>query len=522
MSSSGTTISLERDETVIATITTTAETIVDGLLPYSPGLLLLLIDRFTGKSLPCDDPNEPQLPVCTLEELCPGLDRANMPEHLRDRKQFAKLGQWTDQSGRFVVGLAYTGGSENPWQPREYIAHHLVAYMMINGQANYPNDNEWTISTTISIAGLESDWRRHYFTRKKTMLGMRQSQNVYSSMFELNTKAFIDKLNRYNWVRQLSEANVICTINWKHTEVRRPDVSGIKHVLEVTELMLLVCKHLDLRSIEALRQTCKYFRDMQPLASVGSTRMQQALYRAFSLGAQRPEIQTNQIIEDFNSLLLAGGSIIGGSTALHVLCSGDWLPADLDIVVREMHRDAMAAFLTEKAGFILNEERTRDAESFYPGSNSGAHGNNNDHIRFTYLRFDNPVEGQPGVDLCVIHPWSIAAPADFVLTYHSTVVMNFWTGRSIHCLWPELTVHGRLIQNEYTPTPKVENALQKYTERGFFNIHDPRPATIRGRAMRGGPRKIRYLQDDYAHAKGQRLTIDMIPGPTWRQELIIA
>ncbi|KAJ3802958.1 hypothetical protein GGU11DRAFT_387018 [Lentinula aff. detonsa] len=334
---------------------------------------------------------------------------------------------------------------------------------MINGQANYPNDNEWTISTKISIAGLESDWRRHYFTRKKTMLGMRQSQNVYSSMFELNTKAFIDKLNRYNWVRQLSEANVICTINWKHTEVRRPDVSGIKHVLEVTELMLLVCKHLDLRSIEALRQTCKYFRDMQPLASVGSTRMQQALYRAFSLGAQRPEIQTNQIIEDFNSLLLAGGSIIGGSTALHVLCSGDWLPADLDIVVREMHQDAMEAFLTEKAGFILNEERTRDAESFYPGSNSGAHGANNDYIRFTYLRFDNPVEGQPGVDLCVIHPWSIAAPADFVLTYHSTVVMNFWTGRSIHCLWPELTVHGRLIQNEYTPTPKVENALQKYT-----------------------------------------------------------
>lgn len=230
--------------------------------------------------------------------------------------------------------------------------------------------------------------------------------------------------------------------------------------------MLEVCNHLDLRSIDALRQTCTHFRKMEPLETIGSTRLQTVLQHTFGGGYR--------LIEEFNSLLHASGGIVGGSTALYVMCPGNrkWFPADMDIVVRTTHQDVMEAFLQEKVGLVLNEERTQDAEFFYPGGMSESYSDLDNRITFTYRRFDNRIDGQPGVDLCLILPGSFGGPADFVLTYHSTVVMNFWTGRNIHCLWPELTVRGEFIRNKYTPTPKIETALEKYKYvLVFFAIH---------------------------------------------------
>ncbi|KAJ3715027.1 hypothetical protein C8R42DRAFT_645980 [Lentinula raphanica] len=446
--------------------------------------------------------NKPKLSVCSLEELCPGIDRDNMPEEIRDRKQFAKLGQWKDSSGKFVVGLALTGGSESPWQPVDYNPHNLIAYVMFNGQEKYPYDSQWSVDVQVFVSEPEAGAKEHLLERERTLLGFKQGQKTFPIMFQLNTERFLAKLQRYDSVWQFSEANMIYTIDWEHTKIQRPNVSGIRKVLEVTELMLLVCDYLDLRSIEALRQTCKHFRGMQPLADVGRTRVQNALLHFFNLGDRHTEEQRDRIVKSFNALLLAGG--------------GNWLPADLDIVVRYMQQEVMEGFLTE-VGFVLNEERSRLPQKFYPGGEGPG-----EAIKFTYRRFENPIEGRAGVDLCVMHPWSISAPAEFVLTYHSTVVMNFWTGSSIHCLWPDLTINGKLLRNQHTPTPKVEAALMKYAKRGFYDIHDTRPKTLHHTTrMRFFGSTIRYLQDDYPDVAKERLTIETIPGHTWRKELIV-
>ncbi|KAJ3822524.1 hypothetical protein F5878DRAFT_713058 [Lentinula raphanica] len=509
-----TTFSLEREGVAISTITTSGQSIVDGFFVCNPGLLLFVIERFTGQELPPTD--HLRLPVVSLDELCPGIDRAlNVPQQFRDRSQFAALGKWQDPSGRFIVGLAITGGSENPWQPAAYTAHNLVAYVMVNDQnlKNYPCDNQWSADIQIFVAEPESEARERQLTREKTLLGTKRSQEKFPMMFELDTYIFLKKLRRYDTVWQFRKANVIFTIDWKHTVVRRPDVSGIRKVLEVAELMLLVCEDLDLRSVEALRQTCTHFRNMQPLADIGRTRMHKALARIFTFGDLQSQEARDQTVKSFNTLLHSGGSIVGGSTALHVLCPGNWLPADLDIVVRESHQGAMEKFLMQ-TGFVLNLEKTQNPEIFYPGGDDTG-----DSLKFTYRRFENPIKGRPGVDLCVIHPRHINAPADFVLTYHSTVVMNFWTGRSIYSLWPDLTINGKLIRNKYTPTPKVEAALAKYARRGFFDIHDTNRARALWRLM--PPSNIRFIQDDYPELQDTRMTVESIPGPTWRKEFAV-
>ncbi|KAJ3753832.1 hypothetical protein EV360DRAFT_87406 [Lentinula raphanica] len=517
------TFSFEREGTSIKTVTTHGNTMVDGFLEHSPSWLLLLIAEFTGRSIPPSDmhePNEPKpLSICSLEELCPGIDKENVPELVRDRKQFTKLGQWIDDSGKFIVGLAISGVSENPWQPPQYNAHTLVAYVFVNDPAKYPSYSQWSIDIEVFIAEPEAGAKEHHFTREKTHLGVQRNQKVFPMMFRLDIETFLKKLQRYDSVWQFREANMIYTINWQHTEVRKPDVSGVKSVLAVTELILLVCDHLNLPSIEALRQTCKHFRSMQPLADIGRTRMQNALLYVFNTGDQLEREHRERIVKTFNALLLAGGSIVGGSTALHVLCPGNWLPADLDIVVREAQQAAMEDFLTE-IGFVLNQERTRDSETFYPG---GQDSDCREAIKFTYRRFENPIAGRAGVDLCIVHPWTISAPAEFVLTYHSTVVMNFWTGRSIHCLWPALTLKGKLLRNKFTPTPKVEAALRKYAQRGFYDIHDKRPKALQHwfGVRYPSDKSIRYLQDDYPNIADERLTIKTIPGPTWRKELVV-
>ncbi|KAJ3715026.1 hypothetical protein C8R42DRAFT_227341 [Lentinula raphanica] len=386
---------------------------------------------------------------------------------------------------------------------------------MLNGQENYPDDHQWSVNIEIYIAEPESGARERHLTREKTVLGVNQSLERFPMMFKLDNYNFFKKLQRYSSFWKFREANVVCTIDWKHTEARKPDISGIKKVLEVTELMLLVCDHLDLRSVEALRQTCSHFRNMQPLADIGRTRMYKALARIFTNRIQQSQ-QTSETVKSFNALLHAGGGIVGGSTALHVFCPGDWLPADLDIVVRESHQAIMEKFLTEE-GFVLNEERTREPESFYPGGEDTG-----DQLKFTYRRFERPTPGRPGIDLCVIHPRQINAPAEIVLTYHSTVVMNFWTGRAIYSLWPDLTINGKLLRNKFTPTPKVEEALAKYARRGFFDIHDPSPEFAPYRVTVMPPLNIRFLQDDYPDLQETRLTVKALPGPTWRKEYALA
>ena len=128
---------------------------------------------------------------------------------------------------------------------------------------------------------------------------------------QLNLKDFSRKLKRYHSSWQFSECNAIFKIDWERFITRKPDLSQILKVLEIPELVLLISSHLDLRSVESLRQVSRHLRNMQLLTTVGDMRLRRILHRA--IGIKRDERQTNRLIKEFNDLLRATGSIIGGS-----------------------------------------------------------------------------------------------------------------------------------------------------------------------------------------------------------------
>ncbi|KAF9065677.1 hypothetical protein BDP27DRAFT_1331605 [Rhodocollybia butyracea] len=103
-------------------------------------------------------------------------------------------------------------------------------------------------------------------------------------------------------------------------------------------------------------------------------------------------------------------------------------------------------------------------------------------------------------------------PANFILAYHSTVVMNFWNGKHLYCMWPNLTFKGLYVRNLEELTPKLVDALEKYQERGFLDKYDPHGL----RAIYGAT--PHYIQDDLGEVRHEmhQLKVSDIPGPRWR------
>ncbi|KAF9063125.1 hypothetical protein BDP27DRAFT_1335569 [Rhodocollybia butyracea] len=126
--------------------------------------------------------------------------------------------------------------------------------------------------------------------------------------------------------------------------------------------------------------------------------------------------------------------------------------------------------------------------------------------------------GRPGVDLVTVFKNSI--PADFVLTYHSTIVMNVWDGRYLYCLWPDLTFNGLYVRNMQTPTQeRIKKALQKYQGRGFRDKYDPQGLLLR-EPLGLDVVPAHYIQDDMSpEGRERRLELSDIRGPRWRMPL---
>ncbi|KAF9065676.1 hypothetical protein BDP27DRAFT_1078918 [Rhodocollybia butyracea] len=238
---------------------------------------------------------------------------------------------------------------------------------------------------------------------------------------------------------------MVALIKWGQYIYWRPNLGGILRVLRIPELLEITCRALDMRSLQSLRATCKYFANA--LASHLSRRLRNGLSRWFG---------DARMLSAFQVLLQTTETIVGGSFALSLLCPGDWEPGDLDIIVREAEADRVRRFLIHQCQFVYDEERSGGDTGFdglYPESDS------------QYEHFVNPILGGPGIDLVTIYKKPELEkfyPADFVLTYHSTVVMNFWNGKHLYCLWPDLTFNGLYVRNLEESTPKLENALQKY------------------------------------------------------------
>ncbi|KAE9400854.1 hypothetical protein BT96DRAFT_631049 [Gymnopus androsaceus JB14] len=164
--------------------------------------------------------------------------------------------------------------------------------------------------------------------------------------------------------------------------------------------------------------------------------------------------------------------------------------------------------------YVRDNERSQARQPFYPNDDD-----RDQHILFEIERFEHPEAGRIGVDLTILYPRSISYPAEFILTYHSTVVMNFWNGKHLHCLFPALTSNGVYIRNYQTPTLRVEKGLRKYQERGFKDKYDPE-----GLLLSENPslsKKPHYIQDDIPGCADRKLMVSDVPQPRWRMPLTL-
>ncbi|KAJ7914193.1 hypothetical protein B0H13DRAFT_1568836, partial [Mycena leptocephala] len=81
------------------------------------------------------------------------------------------------------------------------------------------------------------------------------------------------------------------------------------------------------------------------------------------------------------------------------------------------------------------------------------------------------------------------SPYDTVTAFHSTAVMNAWTGHKIWIAYPDLTLHRSSITTPHLmPLPEDDlpthqrawKVLNKYTRRGYFFLLDCDIPHIRG------------------------------------------
>ncbi|KIY44812.1 hypothetical protein FISHEDRAFT_77223 [Fistulina hepatica ATCC 64428] len=258
-------------------------------------------------------------------------------------------------------------------------------------------------------------------------------------------------------------------------------------VIRVPDLLFLICEYLDMGSVHSLRATCRFLH--RRLFSLSAERMMRLLKCVF---------QAQKDVHDFGKLLRATDAIIGGSTTLAVLSPTGWQPGDLDVIVHEGHEDMVLRFL-DRCGFTHEKDKDKVSESPYAVMGP----------RFKYKHYSSPCEGVPGIDLSVVNR---ERPAEFILLYHSTIVMNFWNGHHLYCLWPHYTFAGLFLQNYVTTNMslKMENAIQKYRDRGYHDVVDERGRKISVQDL---------CYPDWADPQRQELRLDWIPSYSWRQPL---
>lgn len=224
--------------------------------------------------------------------------------------------------------------------------------------------------------------------------------------------------------------------------------------LLIEEILDNVICTLSLKDIENLAKTCHNLHNL--CQKIPSHRIHCLLKAWFS-----------------SSSLLAGilrdtGAIIAGSAILSILCPGNWLPGDLDFIISEQHTPKLLEFIKAE-GYELTPEANQD---YLPDG----------LIQFKRLCYQKKTpEGCLQVDLSVLlNPGN--TPRDFIFQYHSSVVINYYDGKRLYCLYPTLTFNNILCRNRtrlHTPNmpitttllgieKRIEKLVQKYVDRGFM------------------------------------------------------
>lgn len=327
-------------------------------------------------------------------------------------------------------------------------------------------------------------------------------------------------IQRFLWLYAVvwshPHVELVFDFKWRRDVKVQQDLSGVVQVLCVPELAQLVIDNLDLRSINSLRLTCKHFRDM--FAAVAPRRLRHILRRIL------PVKSDADIISDFADLIRQTGSLVGGSVPLAVLCPGDWEPADIDLVVDDRHAFHVEDWITSRGQFIIDETRTvAHNNDWYPSMADMDY-----RFTFEYKHFTSLRPEAPGLDLCILRSsgsgsdFQPAVLANWILTYHCTAVMNFWDGKHIYCLWPQLTFDKLLLRNTHSPlthTHKAEKAFQKYKQRGFTDKYCPAsfgvvwPLDYESVLLPGDSHKL--ICDVYPEFSA--LKIGAVPDPKWRE-----
>ncbi|KAE9406089.1 hypothetical protein BT96DRAFT_915593 [Gymnopus androsaceus JB14] len=451
-----------------------------------------------------------------------GLSGDAIPVECRDRGYLGVVKHWKDAERQLEVIYAITSPSVAPFKPENYRAHIPLMIISIkprSGSEYSPREQSWSLSGTLCLEeprqeviakGFEPETHVIAQFDQATLTPERKATVIVLSDPVRggdigDSRNLLRILKLYHNIFHHTNYAMTVTIEWTHTIVFRPDVSGLIKVLHIRELLCMICETLDLFDIRSLRATCKHF--YAALAHIGARRLRKGLARAFGDAPQN--------LAEFEALLQSTGAIIGGSFALSLLCLGDWKPGDLDIIVDEVHSARIKMFLAQ-CQFVRDDERSQAPQHFYPNDDDSL----NQNILFQIERFEHPEAGRIGIDLTILYPRSISYPAELILTYHSTIVMNFWNGKHIHCLWPTLTSNGIYIRNYQTPTLRVEKGLRKYRERGFKDKYDPEGLLLSVHSR--SRQKLRYIQDDIPSCADRKLMVSDVPQPRWRMPLTLA
>jgi len=158
---------------------------------------------------------------------------------------------------------------------------------------------------------------------------------------------------------------------------------------------------------------------------------------------------------DLAFILNACDAVISGSTALHFLLpivSTPWSPTDLDLYI-PLRCQLQLGHLLKKRG----------------KSNISLYSTSKIFTVLTFTKADKKVDVIVSSTDCAVLP---------IFQFHSTAVMNFFTGNSIFCAYPSLTFRGLSMISASTLyngsfSPVGMKALLKYKQRGLAFVSCP-------------------------------------------------
>lgn len=259
---------------------------------------------------------------------------------------------------------------------------------------------------------------------------------------------------RHAIMRQFDRLHVQFDIAWMEVSFlpacRTARTHPFERIIRFFDIMKYIADFLDLQTLHSLTSTNQELRRI--LQYEPSMRARKLLRPYFP-----------DALRELSHTLDISGAIISGSAPLSIIQPGDWTPGDLDIIVPNCNLDIISSFLVTQ-GFHDVAQPLLSPDSPLV-TQTGYHHERD--ILFNLKRFKRH---SLQIDVsAIIARIPSSTPLDFVLTYHSSVVMNILTSSTIYVGFPTLTFAHRLIVNGNQPN--MDLLLQKWAGRGYHQDH---------------------------------------------------